>query len=118
MDLVENNQVLACPLVKPVTNKDKNKRVSTDKTSINPVAGEVEGSKTSDRNKLELHLLTEMVNSSTPEVDITIVNGFDANDHIGIEFVKKDKRDFPTKVTVVEVEKDNGKVLLNMSMVY
>ena len=104
--------MLARSLVRPVDEKDKNKRVSFDDTDDNSVVGEVVGSKTSDKNELELDLLTEMVNSNTPEVDITTVNGFDANDHVGMEFVKKDKRDVPTKVTVVKVDKDTGKVLL------
>ena len=58
-----------------MTNKDKNKRVSTDESSIDPVVGEVKGSKTSDSRKLELNLLTEMVNSNTLEVNIIVVNG-------------------------------------------
>ena len=66
----------------------QNKRVSFDETDNNSAVGEVEWSKTSENNKLELDLLTEMINSNTQEIDITIVNGFDANDHIGMEVFK------------------------------
>eukprot|EP00957_Ditylum_brightwellii_P195318 14880695-Ditylum_brightwellii.AAC.1 len=47
-----------------------------------------------------------------PVVDTSKINGFDANEHIGFEFVHKDKREVPTKTKVVEVDEDTGKILL------
>eukprot|EP00957_Ditylum_brightwellii_P103051 7853363-Ditylum_brightwellii.AAC.1 len=37
---------------------------------------------------------------------------FDTNEHIGFEFIRKDKREVPIKTKVLEVDEDTGKVLL------
>eukprot|EP00957_Ditylum_brightwellii_P059532 4520548-Ditylum_brightwellii.AAC.1 len=47
-----------------------------------------------------------------PVVDHSEINGFDANEHIGFEFVHKDKREVSTKTKVIEVDEETGKVLL------
>eukprot|EP00957_Ditylum_brightwellii_P190807 14526241-Ditylum_brightwellii.AAC.1 len=46
-----------------------------------------------------------------PVVDSSEINGFDATEHIGFEFVHNDKCKVPTKTKVIEVDKDIGKVL-------
>eukprot|EP00957_Ditylum_brightwellii_P140456 10701497-Ditylum_brightwellii.AAC.1 len=47
-----------------------------------------------------------------PVVDPSEINGFNATEHIGFEFVHNDKRKVPTKTKVIEVDEDTGKVLL------
>eukprot|EP00957_Ditylum_brightwellii_P181018 13790272-Ditylum_brightwellii.AAC.1 len=59
-----------------------------------------------------LDILLDLVNSPMPVVDPSEINGFDATEHIGFEFVCKDKRKVPTKTKVIEVDKDTGTVLL------
>ena len=49
-------------------------------------------------------MLSEMTNSNCPDFDPTL--------HMGYTFVRDDKRSVPTKTTVVEVDKDTGRVLL------
>ena len=99
--LAENNQVLARSLAHPVEGFEQNIRCKeTGETSDKSVA-EIEGSQNS---KISLDLLSDLVNSPTPEFDATEVNGL--NEHIGFEFVRNYSRKVPTKVKVVEVDGD------------
>ena len=70
---------------------------------------QVEGSEPST---LKLDLLSELVNSPTPTWDPTSINGFNPHDHIGKEFIHMDKKGIPTKSTIMEVDEDTGKVIL------
>eukprot|EP00957_Ditylum_brightwellii_P181426 13820086-Ditylum_brightwellii.AAC.1 len=47
-----------------------------------------------------------------PVVDPSKINDFDATEHIGFEFVCKDKGKAPTKTNIIEVDEDTGNVLL------
>eukprot|EP00957_Ditylum_brightwellii_P091750 6985894-Ditylum_brightwellii.AAC.1 len=47
-----------------------------------------------------------------PTVDPSEINGFDASEHIGFEFIRKDQREVPTKATVIEVDDKMGKIML------
>eukprot|EP00957_Ditylum_brightwellii_P062054 4708953-Ditylum_brightwellii.AAC.1 len=59
-----------------------------------------------------LDLLLDLVNSPMPGVDPSEINDVDATEHIGFDFVHKDKHKVPTKTKVIEVDEDTGKVLL------
>eukprot|EP00957_Ditylum_brightwellii_P015084 1137990-Ditylum_brightwellii.AAC.1 len=43
---------------------------------------------------------------------MSMINGFQADNHIGFEFIHKDKCGVPTKAKVIEVDKDTGRVML------
>ena len=51
-----------------------------------------------------MDLLSEMANTKCPD--------FDPSLHMGYSFFKNDKRQVPTKTTVIEVDEDTGKILL------
>ena len=104
--LMENKQVLARSLVRPVEENEINHQASQSGEILDPVVEEVEGSQPT------LDLLSDIVNSPMPVVDPSEINGFDATEHIGFEFVRNDKRKVPTKTKVIEVDEDTGKVLL------
>jgi len=53
-----------------------------------------------------------MCNSSPPEFDITKINGFNAEEHVGLEFLRKDARDVPSNVKVIEVDEETGRIML------
>ena len=84
--LIENKQVLAQSLVRPVDDHGVNHSVEEKGEILDPAANEEESSNVS------LDLLSEVVNSTVPEIDPTTINGpFNAQDHIGLKFIKKDK---------------------------
>ena len=105
--LTEGNQVLARSLVRLVEEFEENKRCREPGETLDDSVKEVEGSQDS---KIKLDLLSELVNSHTPEVDITEIDGL--KDHIGFEFVRKDSREVPTKAKVIEIDEDTGRVML------
>eukprot|EP00957_Ditylum_brightwellii_P098002 7464460-Ditylum_brightwellii.AAC.1 len=45
-------------------------------------------------------------------IDPSENNSFDANEHIGLEFIRKDQCKLAARAKVIEVEEDTGKVLL------
>ena len=92
--------------MRPVEAHEINHRASQSGEILDPVVEEVEGSQPT------LDLLSDLVNSPIPVVDPSDVNGFDATEHIGFEFVRNDKSKVPTKTTVIEVDEDTGNVLL------
>ena len=51
-----------------------------------------------------------MTNGHSPEIDITKIDGFIAKDHIGFEFIMNDVRNIPTKLKVIEVDKETEKL--------
>eukprot|EP00957_Ditylum_brightwellii_P150700 11474315-Ditylum_brightwellii.AAC.1 len=99
---MENKQVLAYSLVRPV-DEDK---INHQASQSDPTVEEIEGSQQT------LDLLSDLVNSPMPVVDPSKINGFDAMEHIGFELVCKDKHDVTTKTKVIEVDEDTGKALL------
>eukprot|EP00957_Ditylum_brightwellii_P038131 2883497-Ditylum_brightwellii.AAC.2 len=101
--LADNKQVLARSLVSLVQENEANKQAPVAGEVLDPDAVEVEGSGTKD---ISLNLLLEIVNSLTPVLDPTEVNGFQPEQHIGLEFIHKDDKGVPTKATVVEVDED------------
>ena len=92
--------------MRPVEAHEINHRASQSGEILDLVVEEVEGSQPT------LDLLSDLVNSPMPVVDPSDVNGFDATEHIGFEFVRNDKSKVPTKTTVIEVDEDTGNVLL------
>ena len=98
--LTENKQVLALSLVRPVEENEINHQASQSGEILDPVVEEVE------KSQPTLDLLSDIVNSPMPVVDPSEINGFDATEHIGFEFVRKDKRKVPTKTKVIEVDED------------
>eukprot|EP00957_Ditylum_brightwellii_P117293 8945726-Ditylum_brightwellii.AAC.1 len=59
-------------------------------------------------------LLSELGNSPIPVLDPTEVSNtsFGTKEHIGLECIRKDKKEVPTKTKCLEVDKDTTKVLL------
>eukprot|EP00957_Ditylum_brightwellii_P189333 14410789-Ditylum_brightwellii.AAC.1 len=45
-------------------------------------------------------------------MDPTTINGFNPNKHIGMEFIHMDKKGVPTIATIMEVNEETGKVIL------
>ena len=109
--LADNKQVLACSLVRPVEDSEINHCCPNSGEILDPAVEDIEGSKT-EKGQPKLDFLSDIVKSPTPEVDVTEINGFNAQDHIGLEFVRKDWRDVPCKTKVIEVDEDTGKVML------
>jgi len=107
--LSDNKTVIARSLVRPVEDYEVNKRTPEAGEILDPIAAKSEGSPPASPG---LDLLSEMCNSSPPEFDITQINGFNANDHIGLEFLKKDSRNVPAKAKVIEVDEETGRVML------
>eukprot|EP00957_Ditylum_brightwellii_P107826 8225390-Ditylum_brightwellii.AAC.1 len=103
---MESKQVLACTLVRPVDEQEINHQASQSGEILDPAVKEVE------RSQPTLDLLSDLVNSPIPVVDPSEINGFDATEHIGFEFLRKDKCKVPTKMEVIEVDVNTGKVLL------
>eukprot|EP00957_Ditylum_brightwellii_P169160 12876366-Ditylum_brightwellii.AAC.1 len=60
-------------------------------------------------SKPELNLLSELVKSPMSTVDLSEINDFDASEHIGFEFIRKDQYEVPTKATVIEVDDETEK---------
>ena len=115
--LAENKQVLARSLVRPMDENEMNKRTKEAEEIHDPVVEEVEGSqndsKQANNEQLpSLDLLSDIVNSPTPVLDPSEINGFDASKHIGLEFVHKDSQQIPTKAKVIEVDDETGKIML------
>ena len=96
--LTDKNTLLARSLVRPVSDRE-NLRTETPMPPSDDT--EVTGSRQSG---VQLDLLGEMANSQCPE--------FDPSMHMGYTFVREDKRSVPTKTSVVEVDEDTGRVLL------
>eukprot|EP00957_Ditylum_brightwellii_P103265 7870580-Ditylum_brightwellii.AAC.1 len=111
--LADNQQVLACSLVHPVNDAEINPHTLDSGESKDQAVVEIEGSKPEKKSTLpSLDLLLEMVNSPMPEFDPSDIDGFDASKHIGLEFIRKDKYEVPTKAKVIEVDDETGKVML------
>eukprot|EP00957_Ditylum_brightwellii_P011278 853250-Ditylum_brightwellii.AAC.1 len=103
---MENKQVLACSLARPVDESKINHQASQSGKILDPAVKEIEGSQPT------LDLLLDLVSSSMPVADHSEINELDANEHIGFEFVHKDKCEVPTEAKVIKVDEDTGKVLL------
>ena len=112
LEVPDNEQVLLRSLVRPMNDKEVKKSCSNNDEVLNLVVGEIEGSKTSETENINLNFLSEIVNSPIPEVDIIQVNSFDAREHIGMEYIKKNKGGVPTIVKMIEVDEDTGRWIL------
>ena len=109
--LADNKQVLARSLVRPVEDSEINHCCPNSREILDPAVEDIEGSKT-EKGQPKLDFLSNIVKSPTPEVDVTKINSFNVQDHIGLEFVRKDQRDVLCKTKVIEVDKDTGKIML------
>ena len=107
--LADNKQVLARSLIRPITDQEQNLRVPQPGEILDKDVAQVEGS---PPPAPALDLLSEIVNSPTPTFDPTNINGFNPNDHLGMEFIHMDKQGIPTKATIMEVDEETGKVIL------
>ena len=107
--LTENQTVLARSLVRPVQDFEVNKRCPEPSESLDPVVRDFEGSEKAD---VKIDLLSDIVKSTSPEVNITTINDFNTSEHIGFEFIRKDQQDVPAKTKIIEVDEDTGRALL------
>eukprot|EP00957_Ditylum_brightwellii_P138031 10523219-Ditylum_brightwellii.AAC.1 len=106
--LTESNQVLARSLVRPMEENKLNKQTQEAGETLDLAVTEIEGSESATN----LDLLSDLVNSAMPEVDPLMINGFQADNLIGLVFIHKDKCGVPTKAKVIEVDKDTIRVML------
>ena len=65
----------------------------------------------SQDEKAAFDLLSELVKVPAQEIDPSRTY-FDANGHIGLEFLRKNPQGVPSKTKVMEVDDETGKVLL------
>lgn len=116
----EQGTVLARSLVRPVEDKEINKRAPLNSGDHDEIPGEsFRGDNYDIKPELDdfkLDMLSELANSNMPTVEKTEYSpespGFDPNNHLGMQFIRKDQAGVPTKTTVTEVDEETGKVLL------
>jgi hypothetical protein len=96
--LTDKKTIIARSLVRPTENREN---LRTETTLPKQDAG---ATGSGEKSGVKLDLLTEMANSKCPD--------FDPSLHMGYTFVREDKRSVPTKTSVVEVDEDTGRVLL------
>ena len=68
--------------------------------------------KGSDQQEQILKLLSKTTNKSTPESNITEIDGFISKDHIGFKFIKKNVRKFPAKSKVIDIDEEIDKGMI------
>ena len=127
--LTSGKQILVRSLVRPVTDSEANLRCPRPTINRNSDAFEIEGSSNdhndsngfngfSENSSLDMSLLSDLVNSNAPEFDPTQVDGYnvsngqDLNKFIGVEIIRKDKNEVPCQATVIELDEETGKVML------
>ena len=99
--LTEDGQLLARSLVRPLKASEKNKRVENETDGSDSHSNGLEG-RQEPTVQLDLH----------SELQKARPVNFDPTTTLGISFVREDSRNIPTKTTVMEVDEETGRVLL------
>jgi len=119
--MTDKRTVIARSMVRPVRDGEPNPRAVAESRSSAGIQGSEETGESfrgdsfqpkpevDSETSLQLDLLSEMMNSSMPTVDKT---EFDPNDHIGLQFIRRDNAGLAVSTKVVEVDDETGKVLL------
>ena len=99
--LAENETLLARSCVRPLSEAEPNLRAEDVDP---PDESKSDGFEGRDVKPVQLDLHSEIQNAKPPDFDPTMV--------IGATFIREDDRQVPTKTTVMEVDEDTGRLLL------
>ena len=99
--LTEDGQLLARSLVRPLKDSEQNKRVEIGADSLDSQSNSLEGRQ---EPTVQLDLHSDLQRARPVNFDPTTV--------LGVSFVGEDSHNVPTKTTIMEVDEETGKFLL------